>query len=401
MENKKDKIFHRINYSLMIVFAIVCVSLLIYYVIIGDPNNRLLASIGVTLLFILPIFIELVFRCRFSNLLVFLYIVYCVVAGLIGCVFNVYNLTSWYDIFIHTLAGYVFCFVGLIVLGRLEKHDKLNAWTIILFCVSLSLATELIWELIEWFSDCCLGQNSQGFAPIGQPAPLVTDTNIDLLCNFSGTILFILHFALGKFTKLNLGVNYIENEFCSEKLFKKRNRKSVKINKEENVTIENSNFIYRKATIEDLNKIWDKDISSNPNDENYLRWKSQYIEYNQTGKATTFVVLENDQPIGQISVLFSTECSSVKDRPLLCDGKNIANMNAFRIDKKYEGQGHISKLVKMAEQHAKERGFNYLTIGSEAKESRNLSIYLHFGYTEFITSFVEDDELILFYGKKI
>lgn len=41
------------------------------------------------------------------------------------------------------------------------------------------------------------------------------------------------------------------------------------------------------------------------------------------------------------------------------------------------------------------------TLGSEAKESRNMAIYLHFGYTEFITSFVEDDELVLFYGKTI
>ena len=76
-------------------------------------------------------------------------------------------------------------------------------------------------------------------------------------------------------------------------------------------------------------------------------------------------------------------------------------MNAFRIDKEYEGKGHISKLVKMAEHYAKERGVKYLTIGSEAKESRNLAIYLHFGYSDFIMSDIEDDELVLYYGKKI
>ena len=64
---------------------------------------------------------------------------------------------------------------------------------------------------------------------------------------------------------------------------------------------------------------------------------------------------------------------------MLCDGKRIANMNVFRIDKKYEGQGHILKLVKIAESYAKEKDFTYLTIGSEAKESRNLAVYLHFG----------------------
>lgn len=160
-------------------------------------------------------------------------------------------------------------------------------------------------------------------------------------------------------------------------------------------------FVYRQATREDLENIWDKDIKENGQSECWIRWKKQYIEYNQTGKATTFVVLNGEDPIGQITVLFSPECSAVKNRPMLCDGKKRANMNAFRIEKPYEGQGHISKLVKMAEQYAKKKGVTYLTIGSEAKESRNLSIYLHFGYTEFITSFVEDGELVLFYGKSI
>lgn len=162
-------------------------------------------------------------------------------------------------------------------------------------------------------------------------------------------------------------------------------------------------FTYRIATESDLEKLWEYDINRHQGEERKMweRWKVQYLGYNKNGEATTFVVLDKDEPIGQITVLFSPNCSAVKDRPMLCDGKNIANMNAFRIKKEYEGQGHISKLVKMAEKYAKEKGFNYLTIGSEAKESRNLAIYLHFGYTEFVTSVVEDDELILFYGKKI
>ena len=160
-------------------------------------------------------------------------------------------------------------------------------------------------------------------------------------------------------------------------------------------------IVYRQATFEDLEKIWNKDIEKNNNEECWIRWKHQYIDYNKTGKAKTFVVLDDNNPIGQITILFSTECSAVKNRPMLCDGKSIANMNAFRIDEKYEGKGHISKLVKMAEQYAKEKGMKFLTIGSEAKESRNLAIYLHFGYTKFITSFVEDNELVLFYGKYI
>lgn len=160
-------------------------------------------------------------------------------------------------------------------------------------------------------------------------------------------------------------------------------------------------IFYRQATISDLEKIWNKDILKNSGDSRWVHWKSQYINYNKNGLAKTFVVVNNNEPVGQITLLLSPECSAVKNRPTLCDGKNIANLNAFRIDKEFEGQGHISKLVKMAESFAKENGFKLLTIGSEAKESRNLAIYLHFGYTKFITSFIEDNKLVLFYGKEI
>lgn len=64
-------------------------------------------------------------------------------------------------------------------------------------------------------------------------------------------------------------------------------------------------FEYRKATLEDLEKIWNKDIIENHGEECWVRWKKQYIEYNETGKAATFVVLHNGDPVGQISVLFS------------------------------------------------------------------------------------------------
>ena len=163
-------------------------------------------------------------------------------------------------------------------------------------------------------------------------------------------------------------------------------------------------FKYRKATLEDLEKIWDKDIAKHPNDTRWSRWKKEYISYNQLGEAVTFVILNDSEPVGQVTLLFSQNCKPVKNKPLLCDNDKIANFNAFRIEKQFEGQGHISKLVKMAEDYAKKKGFKFITIGAEAKESRNLSIYLHFGFDEFIMHEFDEEEngeLILYYRKKI
>ena len=149
-------------------------------------------------------------------------------------------------------------------------------------------------------------------------------------------------------------------------------------------------------------QIWNQDIAKHKNDNRWARWKDEYIAYNKNDEAATFVVLLKNKPIGQVTILFSPKCKAVKNKPLLCDGEKIANFNEFRIEKEFEGEGHISKLVKMAEKYAKEKGFDYLTIGTEAKETRNLSIYFHFGFDKFVMHEFDKDEnneLIVYYKK--
>ena len=162
-------------------------------------------------------------------------------------------------------------------------------------------------------------------------------------------------------------------------------------------------MIYRMATIEDLNSVWDKDIDSHPNDLRWIRWKKEYLDYNANNEAKTFVAIDNDEVIAQITVVLKTNVKAVKGKEKLCDGKSVANMNAFRCDKEYEGKGHISKLVKMGEEYARSIGYKYITIGSEAKEARNLGIYLHFGYNEFLMFEIDEEEedspLVIYYGK--
>lgn len=160
---------------------------------------------------------------------------------------------------------------------------------------------------------------------------------------------------------------------------------------------------YRKATKSDLEIIWNKNINSHPEDERWKRWKEEYIAYNEKGQAVTFVAVD-DEPVGEITILLSQECKPVLKKAKLCDGKTIANMNAFRIEKKYEGQGHITKLVKMAEEFARSIGIKELSIGVEENEKRNRAIYEHFGFTEFMFSEVDHDEgdaIVLYYKKTI
>ena len=159
-------------------------------------------------------------------------------------------------------------------------------------------------------------------------------------------------------------------------------------------------FEYRQATLQDLEQIWDMNIAENPEDSRWVRWKAEYIAYNQNGMARTFVVVCDGRPVGEGTLLFSTECKAVSGLSGLVDA-HTANVNALRIRKEYEGQGHISKLMRMMEDHAAARGYIALTIGVDAKETRNLGISLHWGYDSFVVSEVDEGELVLYYAKEL
>ncbi len=104
---------------------------------------------------------------------------------------------------------------------------------------------------------------------------------------------------------------------------------------------------------------------------------------------------------GSSRLIFAEDCSAIRGRRILADGKETANINALRIEKAHESKGHISKLVNLMEQYAVRSGYKKLTIGVEAKETRNLSIYLHWKYDELVHAETEDGSLVLYYAKNI
>lgn len=158
---------------------------------------------------------------------------------------------------------------------------------------------------------------------------------------------------------------------------------------------------YRRAGEADLEILWNRNIAERPNDPRWLKWKVEYIGYNRQGRAVTFCAAEGGIPVGEATLLLSPDCEAVAGEPALCRVPDTANLNALRILKAYEGQGHMSALVKALEAFASARGITRLTIGVEARETRNLAIYLHWGFTEFLFCRTEDGEPVLYFGKTL
>ena len=152
----------------------------------------------------------------------------------------------------------------------------------------------------------------------------------------------------------------------------------------------NESYKYKKATLAELDARWNKNIADNIGDERWIAWKETSIENHKTNKAVTFVVLFDEEPVGEGTLIFSLQSVEI---------------NGLRIDKEHEGKGHVSRLVKVMEQYAKSEGYKLSTIGVEPKETRNLAIYLHWGYNTFdklvITDPKEEEGLILYYSKQL
>ena len=146
-------------------------------------------------------------------------------------------------------------------------------------------------------------------------------------------------------------------------------------------------YEYKIASVEELDRRWDINIANNLGDNRWIVWKIQMIEDNKSGKCKTFVVLDGEEPVGEGTLIFLPQ---------------YVEINALRIEKSHEGKGHISKLVKLMEQYAVDNGYKTLTIGVSAKETRNIAIYLHWGYTTFVKSEIseiEEESLVLYYSK--
>lgn len=159
-------------------------------------------------------------------------------------------------------------------------------------------------------------------------------------------------------------------------------------------------FEYRTASLQDLEKKWDRSIAENPQDPRYLRWKQEFIFRNQNNQAVTFLALADGEPVGEVTLDFYAS-GYTGNRALLADGKTIGYVTALRIQEKFQGQGHVSMLMRVMERFAAQQGFRRLTIGVEASETRNLGIYLHWGYDRFVMSEIDDGELVLFYAKTL
>ena len=173
------------------------------------------------------------------------------------------------------------------------------------------------------------------------------------------------------------------------------------------------NFICRRATREDVLKRWEYLVKIHPDNNAWKVFKEYAIRNFDDGSAIPYYGLLNDEIICEATAIvkpsgFDGDISEPDG--LLTD--KMAYLSAFRTDKAYEGQGYFSKLYKFVENDLKDMGYTELSLGVGPEDVRNIEIYFHSGFREYIKTTIEhdspkdessvpEDEFVNFYKKII
>ena len=80
---------------------------------------------------------------------------------LLGAVYKLYYLTSWWDILLHALAGFLFAVVGGHLANALNKGKETSYALAIVFGLLTSLCVAVLWEFFEYGADIVLGSDMQ------------------------------------------------------------------------------------------------------------------------------------------------------------------------------------------------------------------------------------------------
>lgn len=142
---------------------VICCELLtvgnVIRLICTGKTSRLLLAFVTTLLILVPEGIERIFRCRISQPMYLISVLYAI-GPMLGFCNNLYYLIPGWDKLLHILGGVMFVFLGIFLYEVLGGDQK--KWLLCcVFALCFSMALSVLWEFYEFGVDSLLGMDTQ------------------------------------------------------------------------------------------------------------------------------------------------------------------------------------------------------------------------------------------------
>ena len=173
------------------------------------------------------------------------------------------------------------------------------------------------------------------------------------------------------------------------------------------------NYVCKIANRDELLKRWDYLIEIHPGNNKWVEFKENALKHFDEKSTISYLGFLNDKIICEITAYIkdSAFIGDISDSSGLLND-SMAYLAAFRTNKEFEGKGYFSKLYNFVENDLKEKGYTELSLGVGPEAVRNMEIYFHLGYRDYIKTLIEyessqedpvnkEEDIILFYKKKI
>lgn len=161
-------------------------------------------------------------------------------------------------------------------------------------------------------------------------------------------------------------------------------------------------YICKIASREELEKRWNYLIEIHSVNNIWEKFKDNALNNFDNDNTISYVGILDGEIICELTAYINEEAfiDDIDDyEDLLND--NRCYLAAFRTNKEHEGNGYFSLLFDYVVDDLKSRGYSELSLGVSPSEVRNMEIYFHLGFRDYIKSTTQDNELILFYKKDI
>lgn len=112
-------------------------------------------------LLIAPILLGILMKFSINSVMFTGVMLYAMAAPLFGTMYNLYNLTNWWDDMLHFTGGVVFAILGVFVAKFLNKNNKNTLIMCAVFAFVFSMAISALWEIYEFSVDSLFGIDMQ------------------------------------------------------------------------------------------------------------------------------------------------------------------------------------------------------------------------------------------------
>ena len=171
-------------------------------------------------------------------------------------------------------------------------------------------------------------------------------------------------------------------------------------------------YLCKVATRDELIRRWDYLTGINPGSK-WAEFRENALKHYDEKSTISYLGFLDDEIICEATAVIqdSAFIGDIQDPSGLLSDR-MCYLAAFRTNKEYEGKGYFRRLYDFVEKDLKERGYTELSLGVGPEAVRNMEIYFHLGFREYIKTVIQyessekdptlqEEDVILFYKKKI